>query len=502
MKNLFSSTYSLFLLFFILSCDDQIGVVEILSLSASDSTVRIGKEIILYCDAKTNKTDKLRYSWESSAGTVISGNKDSALWTAPNKFGYYIITCKVSDDYGSSDAETIIINVGQFNAPPEIYFINDSGLQVAPNSLTNIICEASDPDGDEITYRWIAEDGFIQETNSDSIITWSAPSLESNYNITCIVTDTYGSSDTASIELSVIDLNQAPSISFITEDSLQFFPSSENVFEVSTFDPEGDEIFLNWSIQSGTLDPVYDIANWLLPSTAGFYNISCTASDPSGSSNTATLTAIVCSLSTTNMSEINVEEWNFEGSALWNDSENTLELTPVETGQVGTAFNTIDTISGFQAEITFDFYIGDGSGADGLTFTALDVDRMTTFLGESGGGIGYGGLPGWTIEIDTYYNGGSDPTPDDHLAFTFDGNSSEYILWSALPEMEDNGWHTIKIRVNAPHVYVEVDEITYINEEVEGWTNFNAIVGFTAGTGGATNRHAIKSLIVSDTNCE
>jgi hypothetical protein len=56
--------------------------------------------------------------------------------------------------------------------------------------------------------------------------------------------------------------------------------------------------------------------------------------------------------------------------------------------------------------------------------------------------------------------------------------------------------------VNAPHVYVEVDEITYINEEVEGWTNFNAIVGFTAGTGGATNRHAIKSLIVSDTNCE
>ena len=68
------------------------------------------------------------------------------------------------------------------------------------------------------------------------------------------------------------------------------------------------------------------------------------------------------------------------------------------------------------AEIAFDFYIGDGSGADGLTFTALDVNRMTTFLGESGGGIGYGGLPGWTIEIDAYYNGGADPTPNDHLA--------------------------------------------------------------------------------------
>ena len=79
MKNLFSSTYILLLLFFILSCDDQMGVVEILSLNASDSTIRTGKEIILNCDAKTNKTDKLRYSWESSAGTVISGNKDSVM---------------------------------------------------------------------------------------------------------------------------------------------------------------------------------------------------------------------------------------------------------------------------------------------------------------------------------------------------------------------------------------------------------------------------------------
>ena len=40
MKNLFSSTYILLFFFFILSCDDQMGVVEILSLSASDSTIR------------------------------------------------------------------------------------------------------------------------------------------------------------------------------------------------------------------------------------------------------------------------------------------------------------------------------------------------------------------------------------------------------------------------------------------------------------------------------
>ena len=50
-------------------------------------------------------------------------------------------------------------------------------------------------------------------------------------------------------------------------------PNSENIFEVNAFDPEGDEVFLNWSVQAGTLDPAYNIANWLLPPAAGFYNI-------------------------------------------------------------------------------------------------------------------------------------------------------------------------------------------------------------------------------------
>ena len=487
---------------FLSSCNNEIGIVELLSISASDSTIRVGRETKLYCDAKTTTDDKLRYSWESSAGTVISGNKDSAIWRAPNEFGYYIVTCKVTDDYGSSDAGTIIISVGQFNDPPIITFINDSILQVAPNSITDIICEASDPDKDEISYRWIVEDGSISETNSDSIITWRAPFLESNYSIACIVTDTFEASDTASIELIVIDLNQPPTINFLTEDSMTVFPNSSNLLEVIAEDPENDYINFTWETEFGTINPNNNIATWNAPTEPGYYNISCTASDSSEASNTATITMVVCSLETNNMSEINIDEWNFEGSAFWNDTDNILELTPAETGLVGSAFNTIDTVSGYQAEITFEFFIGDGTGADGLTFTALDVNRMTTFLGQSGGGIGYGGLPGWTIEIDTYYNGGADPTPEDHLAFTFDGNANGYVLWAALPEMEDTGWHTIKIQVNAPHVYVEVDNIPYIDDVVEGWIDFNAIVGFTAGTGGATNRHAIKSLIVSDTNCE
>ena len=66
---------------------------------------------------------------------------------------------------------------------------------------------------------------------------------------------------------------------------------------------------------------------------------------------------------------------------------------------------------------------------------ALDTQRMNGFLGSAGGCLGYGNgagcepiqdaLPGWVIEIDTFYNEQWDPTETDHIAFMFDGNQEQ-----------------------------------------------------------------------------
>ena len=50
----------------------------------------------------------------------------------------------------------------------------------------------------------------------------------------------------------------------------------------------------------------------------------------------------------------------------------------------GTAFQTSATVPAGSVSIEFLFYIGDGSGADGISLTALDVNRMSGFLGSSG----------------------------------------------------------------------------------------------------------------------
>ena len=118
-----------------------------------------------------------------------------------------------------------------------------------------------------------------------------------------------------------------------------------------------------------------------------------------------------------------------------------------------------------------------------------------------GDGIGYIGLPGWSIKVDNYCNG-PDPTCDDHVAFSFDGDSTNYVAWAPLPETEGNGWPLTEIEDAALQVTVSIDGTTYIDQVLSGYFDFPAYVGFTAGTGSLTNDHLILSLIVTEQLCE
>ena len=249
---------------------------------------------------------------------------------------------------------------------------------------------------------------------------------------------------------------------------------------------------------------------WTSPRAEGPHSLNAEVTDSCG--NTAQVSLNICQQAGYTASELDLSTWHFEGAASWIGEASTgyLELTPVATSVVGTAFQTSEEVNGGAVEIRFSFYIGDGTGADGLSLTALDTSRMTTFLGGAGCGIGYGGgsdctvgpaLPGWSLEIDTFDNGVYDPTPDDHIAFTFDGLVASPAYWAAVPEIEDTGWHTLEVYVSEPHVTVILDGATVMDADLSGRFNFPAYVGFTGGTGGDTNHHWIDALEVTRYVC-
>ena len=250
-------------------------------------------------------------------------------------------------------------------------------------------------------------------------------------------------------------------------------------------------------------------ATWADGRSEGPHVLTATVTDSCGNSASAEIN--VCQQGGYEVDELDLDDWHFEGVASWDATNGWLELTPASVDVVGTAFEVGHKVDGGAVDIEFLFYIGGGSGADGLSLTALDADRATTYLGGTGCGLGYGGdagctagpaLPGWSIEIDTYYNSGYDPTEDDHVMFTFDGDVDDPAVWAALPEMEDTGWHTMVVNVAAPHVTVTIDGTTHIDQDLSGDFSFPAWVGFTAGTGSLTNAHLIDSLTVTEYVCE
>jgi thiol-disulfide isomerase/thioredoxin len=61
---------------------------------------------------------------------------------------------------------------------------------VIPSGSCQVVCNATDPDGDELSYGWSASRGGI--TGEGSNVTWTAPSSAGSYNITVIVMDSRG----------------------------------------------------------------------------------------------------------------------------------------------------------------------------------------------------------------------------------------------------------------------------------------------------------------------
>ena len=246
---------------------------------------------------------------------------------------------------------------------------------------------------------------------------------------------------------------------------------------------------------------------WSMTQSVGIHQIDVRASD---TCRTSSIQGSICQQQEFILDDLGFDSWHTEGTAYWDETNILLSLTPTQRYVVGSAFSVAQEVYAGSVDIQFSFFIGEGTGADGLSLTLLDVDRMSTFLGGTGCGIGYGGdapctpgpaLPGWTIEVDTFYNEGYDPTDLDHLTFTFDGDVDEPFAWAELPEMEDTGWHTINIRVQEPRVEIAVDGVVYIEQDIPGFFDFEAYIGFTAGTGNLTNVHQIRDIIVKEGIC-
>jgi hypothetical protein len=190
--------------------------------------------------------------------------------------------------------------------------------------------------------------------------------------------------------------------------------------------------------------------------------------------------------------------WKLNGTTTLNGTA--LQLTnATATFAAGSAFWPT-AIDPHGLRIDFDATINGGSGADGLAFIFADATHGATpsSLGYRGGGLGFSGIPGLAIALDTYKNS---VNPSANFIGITNGpttTSRDLLHWLATTTLTASlrtTTHHITITTTATTLTVSVDGTQVLTQTLTLPTS--TYLGFSGATGGLTDRHAITNLTIT-----
>ena len=179
---------------------------------------------------------------------------------------------------------------------------------------------------------------------------------------------------------------------------------------------------------------------------------------------------------------------------------NCFQLTPSQQAQVGSVWNENKINLNESIRIEFDIYLGNNDGgADGVVF---GLQKLSTSIGVSGGGMGMQGVsPSLGVYIDTYQNTDVNDPADDHISININGNLDHNSNSNVdgpvnLANVEDGNWRRFIVDWNATTTTLDVflvntltPIVSYTSDIVTSIFGNDSLVfwGFTGSTGNLHN---------------
>lgn len=259
----------------------------ITSLEAAPERVLPSGSCQIMCNATDRDGDELSYNW-SAIGGEINGEGATVIWTAPNSVGFYDVTVNVTDDRGGEAMKKITIEV-RTNKPPEINSLTADAVWTLRSGSLNVTCDATDPDGDELSYEWVTDGGNI--TGTETEVVWTAPAEVGIYHITVVVTDAHGSADTITLPITLAS-EQPPIIQellitaehcYLRTNKSPYWVGLGKDYNIQCFVEDASiELSYKWSCTSGEISGEGSTIAWTEPNTSGKVTITVMVSDIAG----------------------------------------------------------------------------------------------------------------------------------------------------------------------------------------------------------------------------
>jgi hypothetical protein len=198
----------------------------------------------------------------------------------------------------------ILSNTVLANHRPAIISLTAEQEEVLSSGSSQIACNASDPDGDKLSYEWSASGGSI--TGTGAVVNWVAPGEVGMYNATVVVTDSRGGEDTGSIALSVVtsmpptveDLIVTADHKYLKETTGGYKVGKTQEFHIECIaSDESGELVYAWSCTDGQISGEGSMITWTAPDVSGEVTVTVIVTDVADNSVTKStvLDVVECS---------------------------------------------------------------------------------------------------------------------------------------------------------------------------------------------------------------
>jgi len=227
----------------------------------------------IVCNATDSDGDELSYGWSADGG-AITGKGATVTWTAPNSAGSYNVTVIVLDSCGGGVMKKVTVEV-RTNRPPTINSLVANAVWTTPSGNLQVMCNATDPDGDVLSYVWTTTGGNISGTGA--VVNWTAPQEVGIYNVTVVVKDGHGREDTRFVSLSVatgtpptienltVTAKEPKYLRTITE-GYYYKVGKEKQYDIEcVVSNTSGEVSYNWSCESGVISGEGSLITWTAP---------------------------------------------------------------------------------------------------------------------------------------------------------------------------------------------------------------------------------------------
>jgi len=416
-------------------------------------------------------------SSKSCNGATTCVSVKSVIHMSDGTHSYHAVCRDIAGQSTTSSTVTVDFNGG--NHDPEITSATPaSPIEILENETALLEVEAEDEDGDTLAYGWSVNNIFILNYNHPYLdFSRNVDGTSQDFDVRVSVTDNMGGYDSASWDITVIDLE--PSVVLTGDDGLTECDQFGFDANIDSYDSITSIV---WDFGDGTNQTGTNASVQHTFPEDGTYTVRVTVTDADGDTDSDTLQVDVLDIAPQDLAftwdpaapfeadlvsftadagmacaadDIADWSWDFDDDGAEDANGQTADNTFDQDGTYPVTLTVTDD-DGSETELTLDVVVADIGPEAGFTWDPADpIEGDTVDFTDTS--TSHDGITGWSWDFDD--DGIEDSSDQDpSWAFDLEGTHSVCLTVSEDDGSEDTVCNDVLVGNNVPEVLLEADD--------------------------------------------